>query len=402
MPHFIEPTFPRELLDAPQHIRIAYFTQKGVAHDAIVNAYELAKDNIRFGTKGAIIPIIGPTGVGTTKLGYNLWHHYQRQGEAEVGAAVARNFRFSIGVHAPGQTGKVNKAYWKQLLIAILHNGGDILIDDKLCAPPSEFMLTHPTPWGDPARFDVDTLLRCVVSMLKMRKTKVLFINQAHRLFPDEDAGGCSLSQQLLTDLALQIQACIVLIGDYGLVRESAKGLDWFHRQLIVHFRRYDKRDRDELAAFVSSIEELLGSMVLPDAQRMRKIELYDAEQIYNRCVGCFGSSKTTFTMAYSHALCTGEKITTEFLLRFMLPVKSAKKIAIDALQGEQILSDEDETSLVKLLEFGMATGAGLQSSRATAGGTNSAKSLASHKRSRIGERKPTRDPVGAVYAKRA
>lgn len=402
MPHFIEPTFPLELLNAPQQNRIAYFAQKGVAHDAIVNAYELAKDNIEFGTKGAIIPIIGPTGVGTTKLGYNLWHHYQRQGEEEVGQAIARHARFSIGVHAPGQTGKVNRAYWKRLLTAILENGGDILIDNKLCAPHSEFMLTHPVPWGDPARFDVETLLRCVVSMLKMRKTKVLFINQAHRLFPDGDPGGCSMSQQMLMDLAVQTQARIVLIGDYGLVRESAKGLDWFHRQLIVHFRRYDKRDCDELAAFVSSIEDLLGSMVLPDGQRMRKIELSDAEQIYNRCVGCFGGSKSTFAMAYSHALCTGEKITTEFLLRFMLPVKSAKKIAIDALQGEQILSDEDETSLAKLLEFGMATGAESQTSRAPASAANSAKSPAGHKRLRIGERKPTRDPVGAVYAHRA
>ncbi len=206
----------------------------------------------------------------------------------------------------------------------------------------------------------------------------------------------------MLTDLAEQVQARIVLIGDYGLVREPAKGLDWLQRQLIVHFRRYDKRDQDELAVFVSSIEELLGSMVLPDAQRMRKIELSDAEQIYNRCVGCIGSSKTAFMMAYSHALCTEEKITTEFLLRFMLPVKSAMKIAMDALQGENILSDEDETSLDKLLESGMAAGAGPQFPRATASGTNSAKSPAGHKRPRIGERKPTRDPVGAVYAKRA
>lgn len=398
MPHFIEPTFPQELLNAPQEERLAYFAQKSIAHDAIVKARELTIDNIEFGTKGAIIPIIGPTGVGTTKLGYNLWHHYQRQGEEEVGKTVASRSRFSIGVHAPSQTGKVNRAYWKRLLTAILENGGDILIDKKLCTPSSEFMLIHSVPWGDPARYDVETLLRCVVQMLKMRKAKVLFINQAHRLFPDGDPSGCSMSQQLLTDLAEQTQTRIVLIGDYGLVRESAKGLDWFHRQLIVHFRRYDKRDDDELAAFVSSIEELLGSMVLPDAQRMRKIELSDAEQIYNRCIGCVGGAKSAFMMAYNHALCTGEKISTEFLLRFMLPVKSARKIALNAMEGEQILSDEDEASLAKLLEFGMNTGAESPGSKAT----SPAKNLLSHRRLRIGERKPTRDPVGAVYARRA
>jgi hypothetical protein len=191
------------------------------------------------------------------------------------------------------------------------------------------------------------------------------------------------------------------LIGNYGLVRESARGLDWFQRQLIVHFRRYDKRDCDELAAFVAAIEVLLGSMVLNDDQRMRKINLSDAEQIYNRCIGGFGGCKPPFEMAYSHALSTGEKITTELLMRFMSPVKAAKKIAIDALEGEQILMDEDDNSLAKLLEYGKATGSESQSSTATTCATKPARSAGGWKKPRIGERKPTRDPVGAAYALR-
>jgi len=401
MPHFIEPTFPRELLDAPQQNRIAYFAQKGVAHDFIVNSYELAKDNIDFGTPGEIIPIVGPAGVGTTKLGYNLWHHYQRKGREEEGSVEPLNACFSIGVDAPGQAGKVNKEYWKRLLISMLHKGGDILIDQKICTPPPELILTHPIPWADPRRGNVDTLMRSVVNMLKMRKTKVLFLNQAQRLFPDGDVGGCSMSQQMLTDLAMQTQARIVLIGDYGLVRESVGGPDWFHRQLIVHFRRYDKRNGEELAAFVSAAEELLGSMPLPDGQRMKKLTLSDAEQIYHRSVGCFGGCKRSFKMAYHHALCTGEKITADFLLQFMMSVKSAKKIAINALEGERLLMDEDGASLAKLLEFGLAVGSA-HASRASASGTKSTKSTAGYAGPRIGERKPTRDPVGAVYAQRA
>lgn len=400
MAHAIEPTFPLELLQAPKQSRIDYFAQKGIAHDAIVSSCELAKDNIDFGTAGQIIPIVGPSGVGTTKLAYNLWHHYQRQGLEEAGQAVAQNARYSIGVHASGQAGKINRTYWKGLLIAILENGGDILIDNKLCVPSTEFMLTNPIPWADPKRCDVETLLRCVVSMLKMRKTKVLFINQAHRLFPDGDAGGCSLSQQMLMDLAAQTQARIVLIGDYGLVRESAGGLDWFHRQLVVHFRRYDRRDRMELETFVSTVETLLGSMVLPDGKRMGKLTHNDAEQIYNRSVGCIGECKRSFEMAYKHALHTGEKITTELILPFMSSVKTAKKIALDALVGEQILLDEDDASLSDLLEYGMAARG--QSSTGPVSGSRPAKGASSRPKRRIGERKPTRDPVGAVYAQRA
>jgi hypothetical protein len=400
MAHAIEPTFPQELLNAPKQSRIDYFAKKSIGHDAIVSSCDLAKDNIDFGTAGQIIPIVGPHGVGTTKLAYNLWNHYQRLGLEEAGPTDAQNARYSIGVHASVNAGKINRDYWKRLLTAILKNGGDILIDSKLYVPASEFMLTHPIPWADPKRSDIEMLQRCVVSMLKMRKTKVLFINQAHRLFPEGDVGGCNLSQQMLTDLAAQTQARIVLVGDYGLVREPAGGLDWFHRQLVVHFRRYDKRDSDELGTFVSTVETLLGSMVLPDGQRMGKLTLNDAEQIYNRSVGCIGECKRSFEMAYQHALRTGEKMTTELILPFMTSVKSAKKIALDALAGEQILSDEDDASLSKLLEYGTVTGANASTGRANE--ARSTKGALSRPKRRIGERNPTRDPVGAVYAQRA
>lgn len=400
MAHAIEPTFPPELLKAPIQSRIDYFSQKIVGHDAIVSSCELAKDNIDFGTAGQIIPIVGPHGVGTTKLAYNLWNHYKRKGLDEAGSTDSQNAQYSVGVQANVNTGKINTDYWKRLLTAILKKGGDILIDNKLYVPSSEFMLTHPIPWADPKRSDLEMLQRCVVSMLKMRKTKVLFIDQAHRLFPKGDVGGCNLSQQMLTDLAAQTQARIVLVGNYGLVNEPAGGMDWFHRQLVVHFRRYDKRDSGELETFVSTVETLLGSMVLPDGQRMLKLTLNDVEQIYNRSVGCIGQCKTSFEMVYQHVLQSGEKLTTGLILPFMPSVKSAKKTALDALAGEQILSDEDDVSLSKLLEYGMVTGA--LPSMGQANVTRPAKGTSISLKRRIGERNPTRDPVGAVYAKRA
>jgi hypothetical protein len=104
--------------------------------------------------------------------------------------------------------------------------------------------------------------------------------------------------------------------------------------------------------------------------------------------------------MAYQHALRTGEKMTTELILPFMTSVKSAKKIALDALAGEQILSDEDDASLSKLLEYGTVTGANASTGRANE--ARSTKGALSRPKRRIGERNPTRDPVGAVYAQRA
>ncbi len=85
--------------------------------------------------------------------------------------------------------------------------------------------------------------------------------------------------------------------------------------------------------------------------------------------------------------------MTEDFLLRFMPSAKVAYGITQDALQGEQMLMDTDIQEIANLLSMsspgkGAATTSASKAKSPTGGRFSSL---------RIGERKPSRDPVGGL-----
>ncbi|MDO8773407.1 MAG: hypothetical protein Q7K57_32805 [Burkholderiaceae bacterium] len=395
--NYITPQFDRSLLSATPEQKLKYFQSKVFRHEHLTQAYNLALDNIEFAPDGEIVPIVGPTGVGTTELGKGLWREYQKQVTTlDENGQVERNAN-SIGVQAPCQAGRIDADYWKRFLEELLRRGGDILIDRKIYVPPSQFMLTHPIPYSDPRKGGIDTVLAATVSMLERRQTKVVLINQADRLFPEDDLAGCTRSQQILMDLATQTRARLVLIGGYRLIHASCARNNWLRRQHVVHFRRYDKNNRNEYELFVQALTFMLAN--LPIEQRLEHLSEDGAKKLYIRTVGCVGSLKKTLTMAFQHALRTGEKVTESFLLEFAQHNVVALEIAKETLIGEQLLLDVSTTDVERVLDAGPFA--------LDAADDSAVKPLKLRAKSatggrRIGERKSTRDPVGNRHEKRA
>lgn len=394
---YITPQFDQTLLGATPEQKLKYFQRKVFRHEHLTQAYNLALDNIEFAPDGEIVPIVGPTGVGTTELGKGLWREYQKQVTTlDEHGHVERNAN-AIGVQAPCQAGRIDADYWKRFLEELLRRGGDILIDRKIYVPPSQFMLTHPIPYSDPRKGGVDAVLAATVSMLERRQTKIVLINQADRLFPEDDPVGCNRSQQILMDIAAQTRARLVLIGGYRLIHASCARNNWLRRQHVVHFRRYDKNNGDEYSQFVQALTFMLANM--PIEQRLEHLNEDGAKKLYIRTVGCVGSLKKTLAMAFQHALRTGEKVTESFLLDFAQHNVVALEIAKETLVGEQLLLDVCTTEVERVLDAGRfapdtaddAAVKPIRSRAKSAGG-----------RPRIGERKSSRDPVGDCRAKRA
>ena len=402
MIHFVQPKFDKSLLAATQVQKLEYFERKILAHTHLTNAFHLAQDNIEFACSGEIVPIVGPSGVGTKLIGNRLWQLYQEQGATAEEQGTGRRNANSIGIEAPSQAGRIDAEYWKRLLGEILCRGGDLLIDRKIYVPPCEFTLTHPIQFADPLKGGIDTLIRATVSMLNQRKTKLVLINQAERLFPESDSAGCTRSQQILIDLAAQTQTRLVLIGGYQLVRASCARNNWLRRQHIVHFRRYDIRNKEEYATFIDALEFLLAN--IPSQQRLEKLSADGAWKLYMSSVGCIGSLKKTLLMAFQHSLRTGEKMTESFILNFTQPNVAAMEIAREVRLGEALLTDVEFSEVERALnigsvseETGSTKGSASKTNRPPAAGNRSTFGAR-----RIGERKPSRDPIGERHAKRA
>lgn len=390
----IEPKFPASLLDASPKEQLGYFDSQIVFHSHLQQAYSLALDCIEFSAQGEIVPIVGPTGVGTTELARELWCHFLDEPATVSETGQLLPSAPVIGIEAPSQAGRIDADYWRRLLAELLRRGGDILIDRKVYVPPSEFTLTHQVPFADPRKGGIDTLVQATASMLNHRKTRIVLINHAGRLFPERDPAGSSRSQQILMDLSSRTSTRFVLIGNYQLARTSCDRNHWLHRQHLVHLRRYDKKNAEETVEFSRSVVELLSH--IPIRKRPKSISAEAAEKIYLATVGCFGSLKRSLLVAMQHSQRSGEEMTEKFLLRFMPSVKVAYGITQDALQGEQLLMDMDIREIENLLSMttpgkGAAATSASKTTSPTGGRFNSL---------RIGERKPSRDPVGGLRGK--
>lgn len=393
---YIQPKYDPSLLNATPAEKLDYFRRKIFLHKHISSALNLALDNVDFSSKGEIVAIVGPVGVGTTQLGRGLWRHFRDLGNTGSGQDKIQTNVPAIGLEAPSHAGRIDRDYWKRLFGVLLHRGGDILIDRKLYVPPGDFMLAHSIPFADPLKGDIDTLLNASAKMMSVRQTKVLLINQAERLFPESDPAGCTRSQQTLMDLAAQTDARIVLIGGYRLVRASCVRDNWLRRQHMVHFRRYDWSNKQEYTDFLKALTFLLAN--LPTEQRLHELSVEGVRKLYICSVGCIGTLKKMLDLALQHALRTGEKMSESFILGFALNNAVTLEIAKEALMGEQLLLDIDTSTVEAVLSGGSLSSGEDGYSEAPVRKQTGKSSKVNPSRPgsrRIGERKSSRDPVG-------
>lgn len=388
--------FDNALLKQSDEERLAHFSKKIVAHTHLSHAANLAKDNIEFAPPGAAVAIIGPTTVGTTVLARSLWRYYQSHWPAPQTTGPAASMVHSIGIQAPSSAGRIDERYWKRLLKLLLTNGGDILIDKKLYVPPTEFQLQHSIPAALLGALDIDRLQSATLAMLRARSTNVVLINQAERLFPENDKAGCLRSQQMLRDLAAESQTRFVLVANYRILKSACVGGDLLQRNHIVHLRRYDHLDAEEWSDYNSTLDELLGN--IPTIRRLERLSEDGARKFYFNSLGCIGSLKNTLTMGVSHAFRTKEKVTEELLLQFGQSNVTVAGLAREAIQGERMLTDADTKDVERILDRNWTPDEGETSPakvapRASARGSNQGQQNPVVRR--IGERRPTRDPVG-------
>jgi len=144
----------------------------------------------------------------------------------------------------------------------------------------------------------------------------------------------------------------------------------------------------------------------IPSHCRLERLSEDGARKFYFNSLGCIGTLKNTLTMGVSHSFRTKEKITEALLLQFGQPNVTAARLAREAIQGERMLMDTDAKDIERILDRNWMPDEDVNS-LAKAGPRGPAKETGRRQQNpvvrRIGERRPTRDPVGGgPNAKRA
>lgn len=401
----IAPLFDEALLTAHHESQIRHFEGKIFGHPHFEQSHARATDSINIGAAGKLSVLMGPSGVGTSQLGRAIWRAGQREGHAKNPVPQASVNANSIGVGAPIKVGRIDKDYLASLLGSICHQGGDILVDKKLYVPPNEFTLSHSIPMSTTPRGGLENMISITADLLNRRKTKVVLINQAHRMFPVGDPESGMRSQQMLIDLAALTQTRIMLISSYEPLMATQGCSDWLATQDVIHLRRYDYSVKEEYTAYVAAVVFILGH--IPSPLRLKAIAQEFFMELYLNTVGCIGTAKRIILGAFKHAQNVGKAMTEDLLRNYFLDNVIARKIALVAVAGEQTLTDIDPSEIEVILSkkgdaANESRGGDSEKKGKVVKTSNQASTGSSgiHKR-RIGERRSTRDPVGVPHAAR-
>jgi energy-coupling factor transporter ATP-binding protein EcfA2 len=322
-----------------------------------------------------IIIFTGPTGVGKSTLvkaaSNRLLQYYKDRLIAEP------DFVPVVTINAVPPNG--NTFNWKDFYIRLLTGQSEPLVDRKLVIPrQSSLFFDHPLEATFMQRSTADALRRSMEEYLRLRKTKLLIIDEAQHMLLVGNKQRLECQFESLKSLTIETGVTILLVGTYKLLDILDQSGQLTRRSQVVNFPRYDMRkgdDRDNFRKVLGYLEQKLSVHV--------KTQLdVNADYFYQKSAGCVGILKDWLVRCLEYALQENVAlIDAAFAERFALKNRGLLTIIEEACLGEIKLTDVGDERLLDMLTHGVLLARDVQDS--------------SIKRPRPGKRNPKRDPVG-------
>lgn len=180
-------------------------------------------------------------------------------------------------------------------------------------------------------------------------------------------------------------------LGTYQLLDFLNLSPQLSRRSRTVHFPRYCLERDEDLNKFKRVLHHFQNRMPLKETPPLMQKHW---EYCYERTIGCVGTLKDWLTLALELALEErATTVTTEHLRKTGKLGSECEQMARDAIEGEVELTDNKETRKRLRLLLGLEKN---DSSKNQKEEGSRDKQLS---RQDVGERKPTRDPVGGESA---
>jgi hypothetical protein len=381
--------FPRKLLKASSEVRLKYFVDLTIGHPYLIEAYGDLLRAIRQPFTHTLVFAYGPTGVGKT----TLWRKIQKQLLEDMLPQLEqdRSRIPFVGIElASPDSGIFN---WKDFYKRFLLTMDEPLVEHKAKMEVATMNSEGKLSIKIGPRSGAAELRLVTEQALHHRRPAAILIDEAQHLA--KIASGRKLQDQLdaLKSLSNQTGTIIVLLGTYELLVFRNLSAQLSRRSIDIHFQRYNLGS-EELNAFQSVLMTFQCHLPLHDEPNL----LDRWEYFYERSIGCVGVLKEWLTRALVEALEDGgNQLTQKHCAKYALSISQCEKMLSDAMEGERILTESNESHQQLRARLGLESKIGNDDSKEKLDFANRAtvEPNTTKHRGRVGQRKPKRDPTG-------
>jgi hypothetical protein len=377
-----QPLFPLELLDASPKQRLAYYNDYIMAHPFLDDAFERLKPIIRESGESRVLFIVGPTGVGKTKLIELIRQWVIQELLSELERDRGR-IPFALVEAKLPKSGLFNiKDHLKRSLLA-LHEPQK-LIDSKIDYGVSGVYVNELNQLVVRPKILETDLGWALEQALKQRRPMIFCIDEAHHMLSVASGRKLTDVPEAIKSLANITQILHGLVGTYELLTLQDLGDQLSRRSVYIHLPRYNAKYREDREVWQSIVWNFQGHV--PIAEIPDFLGIWD--YLYERSLGCVGILKNWTRNALADALHDSARtVTRQHLEARALSASQALNILRKIKEGEQKYADwELDTELLRTeLNLGLEP-----QSRPKEPHVSETK-----RKTAVGMRKPKRDPIG-------
>ncbi len=387
-----EREFPLELLTATKEHRLNYYDEYTMAHPFLDRAFEDLKPLVRHCGETRLIFIVGPTGVGKTKLRQltekwileELWESIRNNmghlAVASVEAVLQKSGLFNA------------KDHLKRCLYA-LHEPEEF-IKNKINYGVDGVYRTDDGKLAIKSRILETDLGWALEQALKYSHPQIFFIDEAHHMLAVASGRKLTDVPEAIKSLANRTEVLHGLLGTYELLTLHDIGDQLSRRSLYIHLPRYDAQfieDREDWQSIVWNFQAQIPISEEPDF-------VSHWEYLYERSLGCVGILKNWTRNAFADALEDEAKtVTLKHLERRALSIGQCRNILKKIKEGEKRYTEiEGEAEKLRTeLELGIKPISRTQKISQSHSESNQTTNHKSKSRKAVGKRKAKRDSVG-------